>query len=317
VPEPSTQVELADAAHFLTQRFGDAADDVEHVGDGAWSRCFGFTLNGSELAIRFGRHVDDFERDRLAAHFAARDLPIPQVIEIDRAFDAWYCISTRSRGTPLEQLDAAGWQATVPAVLATLDALRRTDISATSGYGSWDAEGKAAYATWAEYLASVMEDLPDSRTHGWKRRLVDSSIGDESFVRAFEVMVDLAETVSVDRHLVHNDLLNRNVLASQGQVTAVFDWGCSIYGDFLYELATFVFWAPWHTAIEQSEMLSVSVDHYRDMGLDLPDLEARLRCCLLHIGLVHLAYNACLGDEETLRATDRRLARFVDGTSYS
>jgi hygromycin-B 4-O-kinase len=266
------------------------------------------------LVIRFGRHVDDFSVIDWRPISPLRSAD--QVIEIDKRLRRVVLHLTRSRGTPLEQLDVAGWQATVPAVLATLDALRRTDISATSGYGSWDAEGKAEHATWAEYLASVMDDLADRRTRGWKRRLVDSSIGDESFCRAFDVMVDLAGTVGVDRHLVHNDLLNRNVLASEGQVTAVFDWGCSIYGDFLYELATFVFWAPWHSAIEQSEMLSVSVDHYRDMGLDLPDLEARLRCCLLHIGLVHLAYNAFLGDEETLRATDRRLARFIDGTLF-
>jgi hygromycin-B 4-O-kinase len=78
-----------------------------------------------------------------------------------------------------------------------------------------------------------------------------------------------------------------------------------------------MFWGPWHPAIERSNMLSVSVDHYRDMGLELPDLDARLRCCLLHIGLVHLAYNAFLGDEETLQATDRRLAHFVDSPLFS
>ena len=81
----------------------------------------------------------------------------------------------------------------------------------------------------------------------------------------------------------------------------LFDWGCSIYGDFVYELATFVFWSPWHAAIEQTDMTVMALDHYGDMGLDVPNFDARLRCCALHIGLVHLAYNAFLGDEETLR----------------
>ena len=43
------------------------------------------------------------------------------------------------------------------------------------------------------------------------------------------------------------------------------------------------------------------------MGLDVADFDARLRCCLLHIGSVHLAYNAFLGDDETLLLTDRRM----------
>ncbi len=90
-------------------------------------------------------------------------------------------------------------------------------------------------------------------------------------------------------------------------MTSVFDWGCSIYGDFVYELATIVFWSPWYEPIEHSDMLSRALDHYGDMGLDVPNFHERFRCCALHIGLVHIAYNAFLGDFETLRLTDRRM----------
>ena len=128
-------------------------------------------------------------------------------------------------------------------------------------------------------------------------------------------MLELAHAFPGPRGLVHNDLLNRNALAADGQVTSLFDWGCSIYGDFVYELATFAFWSPWHTALEQSDMLSKALAHYGDMGLDVPNFDARLRCCALHIGLAHLAYNAFLGDEENLRLTDQRLATFLDGPS--
>lgn len=160
---PPSNVELPQARAFLVERFGFGVDGVELIGEGAWSRCFGFSHNGSELVARFGRHADDFGRDRLAARFAARNLPIPQVIEIGQAFGAWYCISTRARGTPLEQLDAAGWQATMPAVLSTLDALRSSDISSTTGYGDWNQVGNAPHSTWADFLAAVDQDSPGCR----------------------------------------------------------------------------------------------------------------------------------------------------------
>ena len=307
-----TDVQLDGARDFLVQRFGIDGNDVEYVGEGAWSRCFGFTHNGAELVIRFGRHVEDFERDRLAARFAVADLPIPQVIEIDEAFGAWYCVSTRARGTPLEQLDAAEWTNTVPSVLAALDALRKADITATTGYGAWDPDGNAPHATWEEFLADVINDRPDSRTNGWKRRLVDSPSGDESFMRGYEQMLDLAGAFPGPRSLIHNDLLNRNALAADGRVTSVFDWGCSIYGDFVYELATIVFWSPWYEPIERSDMAARALDHYGDMGLDVANFSERLRCCALHIGLVHIAYNAFLGDLDTLRLTDRRMGAFLD-----
>jgi hypothetical protein len=47
VLEPLRPVDLTDAQAFLAQRFGIDGNDVEFVGEGAWSRCFGFMLNGS------------------------------------------------------------------------------------------------------------------------------------------------------------------------------------------------------------------------------------------------------------------------------
>ncbi len=309
--EPPSNVELSQALSFLVERFGADVGEVELIGEGAWSRCFGFVHNGSELVVRFGRHADDFERDRLAARFATRNLPIPQVIEIGDAFGAWYCISTRARGTPLEQLDAEQWQVTLPSVLSMLDALRGCDISSTTGHGGWNQAGNAPHSTWGDFLAAVDQDPPGSRTHGWKQLLADSPHGD-GFGPAYSQMLDLAGAFPGSRSLVHNDLLNRNVLATSGQVSAVFDWGCSMYGDFVYELATFVFWAPWHPAIEHLDVAAAAQDHYADMGLEVPNFDARLRCCALHIGLVHLGYNAYLGDLDALRMTEARMLQFLD-----
>jgi hygromycin-B 4-O-kinase len=312
VLEPLRRVELSDAQAFLEQRFGIDGSGVEFAGEGAWSRCFGFMLNGSEMVIRFGRHLDDFQRDRIAARFAGRDLPIPQVIEIDEACGAWYCASTRGRGTPLEQLDVVQWVDVAPSLLTTLDALRRADITATTGYGSWNQAGNAPHGTWSDFLADVTEDQPGSRTHGWKQLLADSPLGDESFNDGYSQMLELAQAFPGPRFLVHNDLLNRNALVADGRVTSLFDWGCSIYGDFVYELATIVFWSPWYPAIEQIDIASMALDHYGDMGLEVPNFGDRLRCCALHIGLVHLAYNAFLGDVDTLRLTNKRTSDFLE-----
>ena len=312
MPEPPSSVELADARSFLVDRIGANCSAVEYVGEGAWSRCFAFERDGHEFVVRFGRQVDDFRRDRFASRFASVDLPIPPVIDIGEAFGAWYCVSTRARGTPWEQLGATEWSATVPSVLATLDALQSADIADTTGFGEWDCDGSAQHATWSSFLGAVVDDPPGRRTHGWRRRLIDSPTSEVSFGRAYSQMMDLAGAFQGPRSLVHNDLLNRNALAVDGRVTAVLDWGCSLYGDFLYELATFVFWSPWHEAIHDSDMLSMAVTHYAAIGLDVADLDARLRCCALHIGLVHLAYNAFLGDLETLRLTDERMSEFLE-----
>jgi hygromycin-B 4-O-kinase len=59
-------------------------------------------------------------------------------------------------------------------------------------------------------------------------------------------MRELVESCPEERHLVHDDLINRNVLVDGDRLSAVLDYGSSIYGDFLYDLAKLVFYRPWY-----------------------------------------------------------------------
>ena len=42
---------------FLASRFDPASREVEQIGAGAWSRCFGFHRGEQELVVRFGQHI--------------------------------------------------------------------------------------------------------------------------------------------------------------------------------------------------------------------------------------------------------------------
>ena len=67
-----------------------------------------------------------------------------------------------------------------------------------------------------------------------------------------------------------------------------------------------MFWTPWYPALEEFDLLTAALQHYRAVGADLADVDRRLEACALYIGLVHIGYNAYLGDWETL---DRTAAR--------
>jgi hygromycin-B 4-O-kinase len=307
--------QAADAGAFLRGHLGREASALEWVGEGAWSRCFGFEDQRRELVIRFGRYLDDFEKDQRAASFASAALPILEVFEIGVAFDGYFVISARARGVPLEALDRAGWVAVLPSLFGALDALRGVDLSLTPGYGDWDRNGSASERSWRKFLVAIDTDSPERRTHGWREKLIASPIGDELFRAAHALLAELSEQLPDLRSLVHSDLINRNVLVADGRICAIFDWGCSFYGDFLYDVAWLAFWSPWFEALAALDVVQEAERHYASIGLRVPNLRARMRCCMLHIGLVHLAYNAHTGSLEDLVAVAERIRPLLEDSA--
>lgn len=300
------------AQAFLREQFDPASTGVEVIGEGAWSRCFGFQRGNEELVVRFGNHVDDFLKDQRAHRYATPDLPIPKVIEIGRAFGGYYAISTRVHGVALEEIDAAQWRRIVPSLVAVLEAMRTADLSATRGFGGWDGEGKALDPSWSSHLLAVGTEKPDQRTRGWRARLASFAEGEATFLWGLELLKQVADDTA-PRSLIHADLMNRNVLVDDGRITGVFDWGCARYGDHLYDLAWFEFWAPWHPNLDVAYLRSELERRWDEVGYHPQNQAARLQACYLHIGLDHLAYNAWRGTWSTLLESAARMRALING----
>ncbi|MCX6049097.1 MAG: phosphotransferase [Chloroflexi bacterium] len=303
-------VDVQQARLFLTNHLTHEPADVALIGEGAWSRCFGFRQGAEALVIRFGNHVDDFQKDQSAYAFAAPGLPIPQVLEIGEAFGGYYAISTRAYGVPLESLGASEWLAIVPAVVSALEAMRTTDLSATTGVGGWGVEGKASHSSWSSHLLAVGEENPNLRTYGWRERLRAAPEADATFRWGLDLLHHVVNDAA-PRALIHGDLVNRNVLVHEANITGVFDWGCSRFGDHLYDLAWFEFWAPWFPQLDMQALRLEIEKRWHEVGYLPQDKGARVMACYLHIGLDHLAYNAYLGDWPELSNTAARMRTLV------
>jgi hygromycin-B 4-O-kinase len=105
------------------------------------------------------------------------------------------------------------------------------------------------------------------------------------------------------RGLVHGDLLAGNVLVAGEWITAVLDWGNSIAGDPLYDLAWLIFWSPWHPGLDPARLRSVADDLYGGS-----DIDERLRCYHLHIGLDGQQYSGFTRNWRQLAETAARTA---------
>lgn len=302
-------VNLDQAAAFLDERYHGKARDVGELGGGDWSRAYSLDVDGRPLVARFGAHRTDFEKDRAAMAFSGPDLPVPAVLEIGEAYGGSFAISERHFGPFLESLDARRTQRLVPALLRALDALRSIPVPGGASV-QWPAGESEPRIGWRDWLIATLEDREGDRVSGWRAVLAESAGLNDLFISGERAMGSLLRFCPEVRHVLHVDLLNRNVLVSEdgSRLEAVFDWGCSSFGDFLYDVAWITFWAPWHAALSSINFRDIVERHYQSIGMDVPHLDERLRCYEIHIGLTHLAYCTFSGRDDSRLEVAERMA---------
>jgi hygromycin-B 4-O-kinase len=299
----------AQAQRLLTRMYGNRAAGLSLLGAGEWSQAYAFDLDGQPAVIRYGNYVADFSKDQAMAAHGSAALPIPAVTEIGRTDTGYFAISERAPGHLLNDLDAASVRTALPALLAALDAIRDIDVSASRGYGLWDPEGDAPARSWPEALLAVNQET--ERVPGWRAVLAGSPVGTGPFDEAYATLERLVERLPAARHIVHGDLANRNVLIQGATVTAVIDWGNSLYGDYLYDAAWLIYWWPWFPRWQAIDIRAELRDHWHEHGGLPADLHHRLRAYLIHIGLDALSYNAFTRRWEDLARNASQVSELV------
>ena len=296
---------------FLDDHFGESVDNVELLGAGDWSRAFSFDHRGRGLVARFGKYREDFEMDKLAMAFERPGLPVPRVLDIGPAFGESFAISERHVGRFLDAIGADESNQLASGVLRLLDALREIPVDQNSS-ARWP--GDDPHLSWRDWLTTSVVDHGNERVGGWRKELAKAPEIEALFTRSVREMLALVDDVPTTLHVVHRDLLNRNVLVDDKcQVTAVYDWGCSLFGDYLFDVAWFTFWAPWMEGVGQLNMGELVRSHHQDIGVDVTNFDARLRCYELQIGAEHLAYQTVMNDPEERVKVAQRLSDVLGG----
>jgi hygromycin-B 4-O-kinase len=233
----------AEVAAFVGQHLAGDATAVRGLRHGQWSRAFSFESDGREYVIRFSATDEDFRKDQRAMRYGSAALPVPKIVEVGVAFGGFFAISEHLEGAFLDDLDDVSLRRALPALLSVLDAVRQADIRDTSGFGLWDAAGHGPHASWRDALLACGIDAPGGRTFGWSAGLAERPAARRVFERAYSRLASLVEGCLDERYLVHSDLLAYNVLVDLDAdgIAAVLDWGSSLYGDFLWDVAWLTF----------------------------------------------------------------------------
>ena len=303
-----------EVAAFLEERLAPV-EGVEPLSGGFWSAAFSFRSGGRELVARFGSHRAWYEADRAAAAFAGPDVPVPQVLEVGEADGRAYAVSVRHHGRRLELVEPEEADLAGPTLHRLLMAL----LSAPKSPGLpvlWGDPASPAGLTWRRWLRDGLVDDPIREVHGWRAQLAADPALDRLFRHCAARIGELVPSCPERRDLVHGDLLHQNVLISEDatRVTGVFSWKCSVRGDFLYDTAWCTFWGAVHPGIAAADPWGrmIADPSVRADPDALADAEVRHHCYELHIGAVHLGWNAWTGDEQSQRRLAAHLGTVVE-----
>jgi hygromycin-B 4-O-kinase len=278
---------------------------VTLAGAGSWSRCWSFTHSERLLLLKIGPHQDDLRADVHAARWSTDVLPIPAILETGEAFDAGFVIMEYKPGTPLEASSPEAWGQLIPGVVDLLEGLRTADVSQWRGWGSWAESMHGNFDGWNQFLADSAAP-PTARIGEWEKFVRSFSEVSAVFDQGVSVLRE-QRVHSVERSLVHGDLLYRNVHVANGQVSGIFDWGCALYGDHLYDLSWFEFWAPWFPEFRFADLQEALFERWALVGYEPVEFDQRRRACLLSIGVSHLAWFGSQRNQEQLQKTVTRL----------
>ena len=218
------------------------ATPPEWFAAGAWSTAYALDLDGEPVVLRVGRHGEDFAKDAIMGAVVTT-VPVPAVYRRGER-DGWaFAVSARATGTPIDDLDAAGFEAVLPALFDVMDKISRLDIGG-SGYGPWNQSKTGAYSSWAAAVLDTGDVSP--RRRGTREALAASSIGIGPYDAGLAVLKRLVVDLPEHRAMIHGDLLARNVLVDGDRIAAVLDWGNASFGDPAYDAAWLLFSRPWY-----------------------------------------------------------------------
>jgi hygromycin-B 4-O-kinase len=108
----------------------------------------------------------------------------------------------------------------------------------------------------------------------------------------------LPDLLPEERCLLHGDFGFSNALTEDGRLSGILDWGLSLYGDPIYDLARMNFWAEAMPA-GHIDWLDAFKEYRRTRSLpQLENLDARLHCYELYHGLWHARHCALRRQED-------------------
>lgn len=275
-----TKVTNSIAEEFLKKYFKVAAIEVQAISGGEESQAFFFNNNGEEYVLRLSKHGNlEYQKDKIAHdEFSSKLLPIPVVVDIGQVDDhLFFVISKRVHGKTLNEFSSEEIRDLNPKIVEVLTTIHKLKAPG-EGFGGWGLNRNGPFKSWHDYMfASLKQETKVISTRSFYDENLHNSIKEQ--------IEKLIPNCPEERAILHGDLGDLNLLSDGTKITGVIDWGDSLYGDPLKDIAS---WSNREGFLEEIKK------YYMANGGIPKDFDKRVRCYrLLNVygGLWFYAYS--------------------------
>lgn len=195
-----------------------------------------FSEGTTPLILRINSQDDKgFWKDMYAYnHFVEKGIEVPRIINNGQFGKYYYSLSEKCKGNLLDTLYKNEGLITEQQLFSQL-LMIYTIKPMGNGYGVWDSTLNAPYSSMGELAKHDLRVEPvDLKDRGFNELKLHENVRQKS--------LELIKYLNEDRYLIHGDIGYNNTCASEGQITGIFDWAESSYGDFVLDIAWLMFW---------------------------------------------------------------------------
>lgn len=277
------------AEEFAYKSLNQSIEDVRSVDTGEHAQSFFVYTNKKSYVIKFNDEKESFEKDRYAYENFYRDnIPIAKTIDIGQGPESLYhaILEKCNGGHPGHGKKPINGQV-VEKMMTLLVKIHEVDIQDTNGYGGWGSDnGNAEHESWSQYLLDFA-DFVRSEEFLFD---IESKQLIQDVLNSYEQLI---KHCPEDRRLVHADCGFDNVLFEDSEITCVIDWGNSIYGDFVFDIAWLEYW---HDKYNYKNIYKNKIKNR-----NYKRLAKRIRCYKLKIALSSLHFFGKNNKEKSYR----------------
>ncbi len=168
-----------------------------------------------------------------------------------------------------------------------------TDISGLTGYGEFDENNKAPYATFREFVLETFNEEQEGYWHNWTQMFGTTFLKKDYFDTIYSKVLQYVDFCEGQRYLANNNTFFCNMLVDNAGKIYCADWGRAGIMDFLMDFAILDLNKPYLLVPEKL------YEYARKKNIEIKNFRERFLCMAYFKGIHTLMWHASIDDLES------------------